>query len=66
MGSLSIWHWLVVLFLVGGVFIVPAWRIVAKAGFPGALSLLLLVPYVNLAAIWLFAFVKWPIEKQGA
>jgi hypothetical protein len=65
MGSFSIWHWLIVItWLVA--FMVPAWRITKKAGFPGALSLLLLVPLVNVIAIWVFAFVKWPHERAGA
>jgi hypothetical protein len=45
---------------------VPAWRIVTKAGYSGALSLLLLIPLLNIVFIWIFAFVKWPIEKSGA
>jgi hypothetical protein len=65
MGSFSIWHWLIVLFWLA-IFIVPAWRIVSKAGFPGALSLLTLVPVVNIVLIWVFAFIKWPVEKPSA
>ena len=44
MGSISIWHWIIVLFFVV-LFQWPFWRIVRKAGFPGALSLLLLVQH---------------------
>ena len=65
MGSFSIWHWLIVLLWLA-VFIVPAWRIVSKAGFPGAMSLLMLIPLVNIIFIWVFAFVKWPVEKSSA
>ncbi len=63
MGSLSIWHWLVVLiYLV--VFIVPAWRIASKAGFNGAWSLLMIVPLLNVILIWIFAFVRWPAARE--
>ena len=48
------------------VFLVPLWRIVSKAGFHGAWSLLALVPLVNIIALWLFAFMKWPHKHPGA
>jgi hypothetical protein len=40
------------------------WRICTKAGFPGPLALLSLVPCVNFLMPILFAFVEWPIERQ--
>ena len=64
MGSFSIWHWLIILIWLA-VFIVPAWRIVAKAGFPGALALLAIIPLVNIVMLWVFAFVKWPHERSS-
>jgi hypothetical protein len=64
MGSLSIWHWLIVIIWLA-VFMVPAWRIASKAGYPGALSLLLVIPIVNIILIWLFAFSRWPVERAG-
>src|SRR5579871_3118167 len=43
------------------------WRIFAKAGFNGALSLLNLVPGVGgLICMILLAFGRWPIEDQLA
>lgn len=65
MGSLSIWHWLIVLIYLF-IFIVPAWRIASKAGFSGAWSLLMIVPLVNLILIWIFAFVRWPAVRDQA
>lgn len=65
MGSFSIWHWPIVLIWLA-IFIVPAWRIASKAGFPGAISLVMLIPVVNLIAIWIFAFIKWPVERSSA
>ncbi|PZQ77785.1 MAG: hypothetical protein DI563_02570 [Variovorax paradoxus] len=62
MNSFSIWHWIVALFWVA-VFIIPGWRIVSKAGFHGGWSLLLLVPLLNVVAIWVFAFVRWPADR---
>jgi hypothetical protein len=63
MGSFSIWHWFVLLFF--GVFwIVPIWRIVSRAGFSGIWSLLLFVPFVNFVMLWVFAFARWPRDRE--
>jgi hypothetical protein len=64
MGSFSIWHWIVVLFWIA-IFLVPGWRIARKAGYHGAWSLVLLIPMVNLIALWVFAFVRWPTERAA-
>src|SRR5258708_2247324 len=43
------------------------WRIFAKAGYSGALSLLNLVPGVGpLICVCILAFGRWPIEDQLA
>jgi uncharacterized membrane protein YhaH (DUF805 family) len=44
--------------------IVIGWKIASKAGYSGALSLLLFVPFVNFIIILIFAFAEWPIQKQ--
>jgi hypothetical protein len=42
------------------------WRILARAGFPGALTLLMLVPPIALG-IWAFlAFAPWPARRELA
>jgi uncharacterized membrane protein YhaH (DUF805 family) len=64
LGSMSVWHWLIVLFWLV-VVLVPGWRIATKAGFHGAWALLLLVPIVNLLIVWMFAFVRWPTERAA-
>lgn len=48
-----------------GVVAVPLWRIAVKAGYPGALSLLMWIPLVNILLLWLFAFMKWPAERKA-
>jgi uncharacterized membrane protein YhaH (DUF805 family) len=44
------------------------WQILRKAGYPGALSLLLLVPFLGqlamLIIIIMLAFGKWPIYRK--
>ena len=39
---------------------IPMWRIVQRAGFSPWWALLVLVPVVNLIALWQFAFGRWP------
>ena len=45
------------------VFLVPLWRIISKAGYSGAWALISLIPLVNIIALWIFAFAKWPNER---
>ncbi len=65
MGNFSIWHWLIVLIWIL-VLQYPLWRIVAKAGYPGALSLLAWIPLINFIMLWVFALKKWPVERGDA
>ena len=41
------------------------WKIFSKAGYSGALSLLMIVPLVNLIVFIWFAFAQWPVLKGG-
>ena len=40
--------------------VLPFWKICSKAGFPGALSLLMLVPIANVILPFYIAFAQWP------
>jgi len=51
----------IMIFLISVYF---GWRIVAKTGNSGALVLLFLVPFVNIAMLAYFAFSEWPIERR--
>ncbi len=55
---------LVLLPLLIAIFIVPGWRAVSKTGYPGALSLLGFVPFLNILLLLFLAFSKWPIERE--
>jgi uncharacterized membrane protein YhaH (DUF805 family) len=54
--------------LVGLLFLILAiviyWRIFSKAGYSGALGLLMFIPIANLIAILILAFGTWPIEEE--
>ena len=47
-------------------YLIPCWRICSKAGYSGALVLLMCIPVVNIVLIYVFAFSKWPIERRLA
>lgn len=58
MGSFSIWHWLVI---IGWLLpMLPISRILRKAGFSPWWALLYLVPMANVAALFIFAYARWP------
>lgn len=59
----SVWHGWGFL-VVAIVFIVPLWKILTKAGFNGAWSLLAFIPLVNIIALWVFAFSEWPKRRR--
>lgn len=42
------------------IVIFPFWKIFSKAGYPGWLSLLMLVPFLNFVILFFLAFSEWP------
>lgn len=59
--TFSFWHGLGAIFF-WLVFLIPVWRIISKAGYSGAWALVSLIPVVNIIALWIFAFARWPME----
>jgi hypothetical protein len=55
---------LVLIFVLGGIVILPLWGIFSKAGYPGVMSLGMLVPLLNLALICFLGFSEWPVLKE--
>ncbi len=52
--------------LIAIVVVIPVWRICQRAGYPGWLGFLILIPMVNLALLYFIAFADWPANKTGA
>jgi hypothetical protein len=56
---------LAVLFIVSAiwmvVFIVPFWQIFKKAGLAAPLSLLMVLPLINLIVLYVLAFSTWKV-----
>ena len=50
--------------IVALIMIIPFWKIFQKAGFNGALAILMLVPIVNLVMIFFLAFADWPALRR--
>jgi hypothetical protein len=46
--------------------VVAFWKICAKAGFPGALGILIIVPLANIVLVLYLAFADWPALKQSS
>ena len=45
----------------------PACRICSKAGFPGQLGVLVIIPVLNLVLFYWLAFAEWPaLRRQKA
>jgi hypothetical protein len=51
--------------IVAVIVVIPFWKIFQKAGFPPAFSLLMLIPIVNVVAIYFVAFAQWPNQPRG-
>jgi hypothetical protein len=64
MGSFSLVHELIVIVVFWLIFLIPAAKILAKAGYSGWWCLLGFVPLVNIIMFWVFAFADWPALRQ--
>jgi len=46
------------------IFAIIYWKIFAKAGYSGAMGLLMFVPIANIIVLCILAFGEWPIYKE--
>jgi len=57
--------WEIILLLIIAVFVIlPFWKIFAKAGFSGWLSLTQVVPFLNIFMLFFLAFAQWPVHRE--
>jgi type VI protein secretion system component VasK len=47
------------------IVLIPYWKIFGKAGFSPALSLLMVIPLVNIAMLYYLAFSDWPSHRRS-
>lgn len=52
--------WCAVVFFFGFMW----WRIMRKAGYHGAMGILMLIPVVNIAMMAVLAFKDWPRDRE--
>jgi hypothetical protein len=60
MGALSILHWIIVI-LVLVLYGVPAAKILGSAGYNKWWTIAFFDPLLNIIALWVFAFSRWPV-----
>lgn len=63
LGGIGPAEWIVALLGIV-IVILPFWRISSKAGYSGAISLLMLIPVVNVLFPFFLGFAEWPIERE--
>lgn len=56
------------LFMLAGavVVIVPVWKILQRLGYSPYLSLLVVLPFLNIGLLYYIAFTDWPVERDAA
>jgi hypothetical protein len=52
--------------LVSLLIIIPVWRICSKAGYPGWISLAVLIPIGNILLLYFLGFATWPLERKAS
>ncbi len=60
MGSIE----LIGILLLSVIIIFPIWKILRKAGFPTWLSLLTVIPIVDLVVLYYVGLAKWPAQQK--
>jgi len=45
--------------------VLPFWKICTKAGFPGPMALLMVVPIANIVLPFYIAFAEWPALRDS-
>lgn len=64
MGSLSIWHWLIVVLIPFATVTIPLVKLFPRAGLPAWLGLFGIVPVIALIFLWVLAFKRWPGDPE--
>jgi hypothetical protein len=52
--------------IIAVILIVPFWQLFSKAGYSGWWSLLMIIPVVNLIALYVLAFSSWPALSRSS
>lgn len=63
MDIVAVIFWLIVLALIV-LYGVAWWKVFAKAGYHGALGLLMYIPLVNFIMLLILGFKQWPVGQE--
>ena len=55
---------LVFLLVSAAILIVPFWKIMERLGYSPYLSLLMVLPFLNIGLLYYIAFTDWPVERD--
>ena len=58
MGSMSLWHWFILIFFIVALG-VPIAKILGRLGFSKWWTIAYFIPFVNIVGIWILAYVRW-------
>jgi hypothetical protein len=45
------------------VLVVPFWKIMQRLGYSPYMSLLMVLPFLNIGLLYYMAFTDWPVER---
>lgn len=65
MGSLSIWHWFITISIWWIILGWPIAKILGRMGYSKWLVIIVFIPFVNIAGIWIIATSQWPRDKAA-
>ena len=46
------------------IVVLPFWRIFKRAGYPGPIGLLAIIPFAGIVLLYVLAFAPWPNLKK--
>ena len=46
------------------IILIPIFKVLKRTGHAPVWSILFVIPLVNVAALWVFAFKSWPIDRR--
>jgi len=55
---------LIIIMTITPVIVIPFWQIFKKAGMPGALSLLMVIPLIGTVLLYFLAFSRWKNQPE--
>ena len=64
MGELFAPMHLIIIMTITPVIVIPFWQIFKKAGMPGALSLLMVIPLIGTVLLYFLAFSRWKNQPE--